>query len=47
MSHTEHARTKFHLHDTYTNTVHMVILNFEQVTGICDHVRLRSQDRGA
>ncbi|KPQ27226.1 MAG: hypothetical protein HLUCCX14_15820 [Marinobacter excellens HL-55] len=40
-------RYKFHLHDTYTNTVHTLILNFEQVTGICDHVRLRSQERGA
>ncbi|MGF2734096.1 hypothetical protein DET50_102184 [Marinobacter pelagius] len=35
-------RFKFHLHDTYTNTVHTLILNFGQVTGICDHVRLRS-----
>jgi|TARA_R110002096_G_scaffold309872_1_gene504506 hypothetical protein len=39
-------RYKFHLHDTYTNTVHTLILNFEQVTGICDHVRLRSQGGG-
>ncbi|MDV2080281.1 hypothetical protein [Marinobacter xestospongiae] len=35
-------RFKFHLHDSYTNTVHTVILNFQQVTGICDHVRLRA-----
>lgn len=34
-------RFKFFLHDTYTNTVHTLILNFSQVTGICDHVRLK------
>ena len=39
-------RFKFHLHDTYTNTVHTLILNFEQVTGICDHVRLKSHGNG-
>ncbi|MBJ6136817.1 hypothetical protein [Marinobacter litoralis] len=39
-------RFKFHLHDTYTLTVHTLILNFEQVTGICDHVRLKSPARG-
>ncbi|GGC62287.1 hypothetical protein [Marinobacter halophilus] len=39
-------RFKFHLHDTYTQTVHTLILDFEQVTGICDHVRLRSQAPG-
>lgn len=33
-------RFKYFLHDTYTNTVHTLILRFEQVTGICDHVRL-------
>ena len=42
----QQRRYKFHLHDTYTNTVHTLILNFEQVTGICDHVRLRSQGGG-
>ena len=40
------SRFKFHLHDTYTNTVHTLILNFEQVTGICDHVRLKSHGNG-
>lgn len=39
-------RFKFHLHDTYTQTVHTLIVDFEQVTGICDHVRLRSQAHG-
>ena len=39
-------RFKFHLHDTYTNTVHTLILNFDQVTGICDHVRLKSPPNG-
>lgn len=34
-------RFRFFLHDAYTSTVHTLILNFEQVTGICDHVRLR------
>lgn len=34
-------RYKFHLHDTYTNTVHTLIVDFSQVTGICDHVRLK------
>ncbi|OEY65654.1 hypothetical protein [Marinobacter sp. X15-166B] len=34
-------RCKFFLHDAFTNTVHTLILNFEQVTAICDHVRLR------
>ena len=38
-------RFKFYLHDTYTSTVHTLILNFEQVTGICDHVRLKSPAR--
>lgn len=35
-------RFKFHLHDTYTNTVHTLILNFAQVTGVYDHIRLRN-----
>lgn len=35
-------RFKFHLHDTYINTVHTLILNFDQVTGIYDHVKLRA-----
>ncbi|MFE8070689.1 hypothetical protein QQM79_06480 [Marinobacteraceae bacterium S3BR75-40.1] len=38
-------RFKFHLHDTYTNSVHAVILDFRNVTGIYDHVRLRSEPR--
>ena len=33
-------RFKFFLNDTHTNTVHTLILNFEQITGICDHVFL-------
>ncbi|WP_404365106.1 hypothetical protein [Marinobacter sp.] len=33
-------RFKFFLHDSYTNTVHTLILQFENITGICDHVRL-------
>jgi hypothetical protein len=33
-------RFKFFLNDTHTNTVHTPILNFEQITGICDHVFL-------
>lgn len=37
-------RFKFHLHDTYTRTVHTLILDFAQVTGVYDHVRLRSSD---
>jgi len=36
-------RFKFHLHDTYTNTVHTLVVKFDHVTAICDHVRLRSQ----
>ncbi|MEQ5837647.1 hypothetical protein [Marinobacter sp. NFXS9] len=39
-------RFKFHLHDTYTNTVHTLILNFSQVTGVCDHVRLKHSPEG-
>ncbi|MCP5162551.1 MAG: hypothetical protein H6999_02460 [Hahellaceae bacterium] len=34
-------RFKYHLHDTYTNTVHTLLLRFDQVTAIYDHVRLR------
>ncbi len=37
-------RFKFHLHDTYTNTVHTVILRFENVSAIYDHVKLRYGD---
>lgn len=29
------------LHDTYTNSVHCLILKFEDVTGIYDNVKLR------
>ncbi len=39
-------RFKFFLHDAFTNTVHTLILNFEQVTAVCDHVRLRSPQGG-
>ena len=35
------TRFKYHLHDTYTHTVHTLILRFENVTAIYDHVRLR------
>lgn len=35
------TRYKFHLHDTYTNTVHTLILDFDRITGLYDHVRLR------
>ena len=35
------TRFKFYLHDSYTNTVHTLLLNFEHVTGISDHVRLK------
>lgn len=34
-------RFKYHLHDTYTNSVHCLILKFEDVTGIYDNVKLR------
>lgn len=33
-------RFKFHLHDTNTNTVHTVVVDFRNVTAICDHIRL-------
>lgn len=35
-------RYKFHLHDTYTNTVHTLILDFDRISGLYDHVRLKS-----
>ncbi len=38
----EQKRFKFHLHDAYANTVHTLVLRFEQVTAIYDQVRLRS-----
>ena len=34
-------RFKYHLHDTYTNSVHCLIIKFEDVTGIYDNVKLR------
>lgn len=34
-------RFKFYLHDTHTHTVHTLILKFDNITGICDHVRLK------
>lgn len=37
------SRFKFHLHDTYTNAVHTLILRFENVTAIYDHVKLLSE----
>ncbi|MFD2231094.1 hypothetical protein [Alkalimarinus sediminis] len=39
----DQSRFKFHLHDTYTNAVHTLILRFENVTAIYDHVKLRSE----
>lgn len=30
---------KFYFYDIYINIVYMLILNFEQVIGICDYVR--------
>ncbi len=35
-------RFKYHLHDAHTSRVHTLILRFEAVTAIYDHVRLRS-----
>lgn len=37
------TRFKFHLHDTNTNSVHTLILRFEDVTAIYDHVKLRGE----
>lgn len=37
----EQKRYKFHLHDTYTNTVHTLILDFDRITGLYDHIRLK------
>lgn len=34
------TRYKYHLHDSHTNTVHTLILKFERVTALYDHVRL-------
>ncbi len=34
-------RFKFHLHDTYAHAAHSLILNFERVTAIYDHVNLK------
>ncbi|MCP5209421.1 MAG: hypothetical protein H6998_00680 [Hahellaceae bacterium] len=36
------SRFKYHLHDTYANSVHCLILKFDDVTGIYDHVKLRA-----
>ncbi len=38
----EQKRFKFHLHDTYSNSVHTLIVDFRQITGIYDHIRLSS-----
>ena len=35
-------RFKYHLHDTYTNSVHCLIIRFEDVTGVYDNVKLRA-----
>ncbi|WP_250655252.1 hypothetical protein [Alkalimarinus coralli] len=37
----QQSRFKFHLHDTYSNSVHTLILRFENVMAIYDHVKLR------
>lgn len=36
------TRFKYHLHDSYTNTVHALILKFDKVTALYNHVRLLS-----
>lgn len=36
-------RYKYHLHDTATNSVHTVVVDFRNVTALCDHVRLHNQ----
>lgn len=33
-------RYKFHLHDTNTNSVHTVVIDFRNLSALCDHVRL-------
>ena len=38
----EQKRFKFHLHDTYSNSVHTLIVDFRQITGIYDHIQLSS-----
>lgn len=38
----EQTKFKYHLHDTYANTSHCLILKFDDVTGIYDNVKLRS-----
>lgn len=37
-------RFKFHLHDTDTNSVHTLILRFENVTAIYDRVKMMSEN---
>lgn len=37
----EQQRFRFFLHDAEASSVHTLILDFEQVSGIYDHVRLR------
>lgn len=34
-------RYKFYLHDTYAHSAHSLIINFERVTAIYDHVNLK------
>jgi hypothetical protein len=34
-------RFKFHLHDSYAHAAHSLIINFERVTAIYDHVNLK------
>ncbi len=36
------TRYKYHLHDTYSNSVHSLIVRFEEVAAIYDNVKLRS-----
>ena len=38
----EQKRFKFHLNDTYSNSVHTLIVDFRQITGIYDHIQLSS-----
>jgi hypothetical protein len=40
-------RFKFHLHDTNSNSVHTVVVDFRNLSALCDHVRLHGQKQGA
>lgn len=39
-------RFKFHLHDVNTNSVHTIMLDFRNLSALCDHVRLNSHKQG-